>query len=140
MASAWFRKGITDLVGGNLDIDGTTSHPIRAELVTSQNIDFSTAVYLSNVTRTDAGNNVDVPDAMRVSSTAFEFGAAAGTLAFTTVTADAIAKGIVIYHSADEDAAACPLIVYDEFSGSVTADGGTMTITLDGDGWGKATY
>ena len=68
------------------------------------------------------------------------FGDGTVSMAYTVVTSGVSCRGMVFFKSSSGTETVCPIISYNHFSANVTADGGTVTVTLNADGIFRASY
>lgn len=149
-ASSMFPEGIIKMTNGGVDFD---THTLRAVLVKAS---------FANTTLTDTNRDAfdflnDIPSADRSKAANFvvintadivkdaannNVNYAGGTvsLAFTVVTSGTSCRGIVVFKSSSGTESACPVLCYNHLAANVTADGGTVTVTLHADGLFRASY
>jgi hypothetical protein len=144
-----FSEGIKGLTDGTIDWDTDT---IRAVLMLSS---FGgTTLTATNVEAFDAWADLPVADkAAGVADTnktvtvtadiivvsasdKLNYGDGTTTIVFATVAAGQECKGIVIYKSGGGD----QLICYNHFTSAVTADGGSVNVTIDTKGLFRVSY
>lgn len=148
--SSMFPEGIIRLHNGTVDYD--TGRPIRAILVLDSFLD--TTFIETNRDAFDFVN--DIPAADRATSLFKALGTndivkdatndnvnfSPGTvnLTYPTVTSGNACRGVVVFKSDTGGEATSPLLCYANFTASVAADGGTVTVTLNADGIFRVSY
>jgi hypothetical protein len=143
-----FANGIKSLTNGGIDFDTDT---IKAALMKQSFVATS-----FNETARDAWDFLnDIPDAdiakntfktvttcdIVIDSTNDNVDFAGGTvsLTFPTVTNGTECGGILIFKSLAQETTS-PLICFSKFASTVTADGGTVTVTLNTNGLFRASF
>lgn len=145
MASVVFANGIKKLADGSIDFD---THVIRACLVKSSyntTVNKDTHDFLNDVPSADRASStfkVISSPTISVSASADKvfFGENIVTITFPTVANGVKCGGIVVFKSSGSTTTASPIICYDTFGSVVTADGGTVTVTVHANGLFQASY
>lgn len=149
-ASVVFPNGLKKISEGTFDFDDAT---IRCVLVKKS---FgNTTLTATNLDGFDFLD--DIPSGDRSKNSAFpvlttndividgannhvNYGSGTTAVSFTVVTNGTSCRGVVFFKSSSGTESQCPIISYSHFNANVTADGGTVTVTLNADGIFRLSY